>query len=240
MMKRSWTALLLVTAMAPAAALAGPQYTAEEIIEHFSRAPAAGEAAKPATRGVFIGAAGFGSEAGATAAAAQGAGEAATAPQGAAPGGQGAAPLAIPMTGAKAGLAAPTAGGVGAVAAAAPPLPPAEPDPGSYDLLITFDLDSASLTPQARENLDAFVAALQSRALQPYRFSVEGHTDATGPDDYNQALSERRAAAVVDYLVLHGVEPGRLVARGYGEAQPRNAGDPEDAENRRVETRRME
>ncbi len=84
MMKPSWTALLVIAGLAPAAApvsaLAGPQYTAEEIIEHFSHAPAAGNtSAKPVTRGVFIGAAGFGSEAGASAAASQGASGAAAA-----------------------------------------------------------------------------------------------------------------------------------------------------------------
>ena len=112
-------------------------------------------------------------------------------------------------------------------------------DPGSYDLLITFELDSAALTPQARENLDAFVGALRSRALLPYRFLVEGHTDATGPDDYNQKLSERRAASVVDYLVAKGVDGSRVVARGYGESRPRLS-DPEHPENRRVETRRIQ
>ncbi len=143
------------------------------------------------------------------------------------------------MTGAKAGLAAQatsSVGAVGPVALAAPP-PPASSDPGNYDLLITFDFDSATLTPQARENLDAFVAALQSQALQPHRFAVDGHTDAKGSDNYNQRLSERRAVAVVDYLVAHGVDLARLDAHGYGETRPRNAADPEAPENRRVETR---
>jgi outer membrane protein OmpA-like peptidoglycan-associated protein len=257
-MKRSRTALVLLAALPAAllssATLAGPQYTAEEIIEHFSRTPA-DPAAKPATRGVFIGAAGFGSEAGAAAAATQGAtgADAAVAAQQDATGAQtagadagsrmspGDQPLAIPMTGAKAGLATQGGSGVGQVAAATSEPPAASvPDAGSYDLLITFDLDSATLTRQARENLDAFVAALQSRALAPYRFAVDGHTDATGPTDYNQKLSERRAASVVDYLVAHGVEGDRLVAHGYGETRPRLGDNPNDAENRRVETRRIE
>jgi hypothetical protein len=49
---------------------------------------------------------------------------------------------------------------------------------------------------------------------------VQGHTDERGDDDYNLDLSRRRAAAVVDYLVAHGVDPGRLTSRGYGETQP--------------------
>jgi outer membrane protein OmpA-like peptidoglycan-associated protein len=237
MMNRSLSALLLAAAALPAVAVAGPQYTAEEIIEHFSGAPGAGDtAAKPVTRGVFIGATGFGSEAGATAAASQGVSGAAAA---AVPQTSGTESLAIPMTGANAGLASQPAGGVGPVAAAAPPSQAVEQDPGSYDLLITFDFDSATLTPQARENLDAFVAALQSRALQAHRFAVDGHTDAKGSDAYNQELSERRAVAVVDYLVGHGIDGGRLVAQGYGETSPRNA-DPEAPENRRVEARLLE
>ena len=235
-MPRFWTAFLLVAGALPVTALAGPQYSAEEIIEHFTRSPAAGADAspggavvRPATRGVFVGAAGFGSEAGATAASQGGA--AAAGAQAAAAG----EPLALPMTGANAG----TNAGAAAVAAAGQPGTPALNEPAGYDLLITFDLDSATLTPQARENLDAFVAALRSRALQPYRFLVEGHTDATGSANYNQALSERRAASVVDYLVANGIESDRVVSRGYGETRPRMP-DHEHPENRRVETRRIQ
>ena len=244
-MKRSWTVFLfLATGALPLCAFAGPQYSAEEIIEHFTRspAPASGgvegqDTTRPRTRGVFIGAAGFGGEAGAAAAASQGGAAAAASGTESA-----AAPLAIPMTGAKAG----EAGQGGAAAAESAPVAEAgqsgaarPADAGSYDLLITFELDSAALTPQARENLDAFVAALRSRALQGYRFLVEGHTDATGPERYNQNLSERRAASVVDYLVANGVESSRVTARGYGETRPRLA-DPEHPENRRVETRRVQ
>ena len=235
-MKRSWAAFFLAAVALPLTALAGPQYSAEEIIEHFTRSPAPGgggptdgAGAKPATRGVFVGAAGFGTEAGAAAGSQGGAAASATAP------GAGSVPLALPMTGANAAANA----GAGSVAAAAQPGTPTAPEPDGYDLLITFDLDSATLTPQARENLDAFVAALRSRALRPYRFVVEGHTDATGPERYNQRLSERRAASVVDYLVANGVDSSRVDSRGYGETRPRLP-DPEHPENRRVETRRIE
>jgi outer membrane protein OmpA-like peptidoglycan-associated protein len=233
-MTRSWTAFLLAAGALPLTALADPQYSAEEIIEHFTR-PAPGEAGsgqgevRAPVRGVFIGAAGFGTEAGA-AAASQGGAAAAGPAAGAAAG-----PLALPMTGANAAANA----GAGAVAAAGQPGAPTPPGPAGYDLLITFDLDSATLTPQARENLDAFVAALRSRALQPYRFLVEGHTDATGSESYNQRLSERRAASVVDYLVANGIESSRVDSRGYGESRPRLP-DPEHPENRRVETRRIQ
>jgi outer membrane protein OmpA-like peptidoglycan-associated protein len=241
-MKRYWTAFLLAAGVLPPSAYAGPQYSAEEIIEHFTRTPAPGAAGADAadvggrstTRGVFIGAAGFGSEAGAAAAATQGgAAPTGTAPTGTAQAGTADSPLAIPMTGAKAGQ------GTSPLAEAGQPGAPVVTNPASYDLLITFELDSARLTPQARENLDAFVAALRSRALQPYRFLVEGHTDATGPEGYNQRLSERRAASVVDYLVANGIESSRVVSRGFGETRPRLA-DPDHPENRRVETRRFQ
>jgi outer membrane protein OmpA-like peptidoglycan-associated protein len=239
-MTLSWTAFFVAAGALPLTALADPQYSAEEIIEHFSHPPAAeadqsssGAAAKPATRGVFIGAAGFGSEAGA-AAASQG-GAAAAGPAA----GTGPVPLALPMTGANSGAGTVAAAGQTSTTAAPTPPEPAGPEPAGYDLLITFDLDSATLTPQARENLDAFVAALRSRALQPYRFMVEGHTDATGSESHNQRLSERRAASVVDYLVANGIESSRVVSRGYGEIRPRLP-DPDHPENRRVETRRIQ
>lgn len=248
-MKRSWTAFLIAVGALPISALAGPQYSAEEIIDHFMRTPAPGAAGaaqgadEPRVRGVFIGAAGFGNEASA-AAASQGA-AAGDAAQGGAPTGAlteaqaaaqpvaGEAPLALPMTGAGAGQTQAAAG------TGQPTQPPTSSAPGSYDLLITFELDSATLTPQAQQNLDAFVAALRSRALRPYRFSVEGHTDSTGSQAYNQKLSERRAASVVNYLVANGVESSRVMSRGYGETRPRLA-DPEHPENRRVETRRIQ
>lgn len=110
--------------------------------------------------------------------------------------------------------------------------------PGALDLLVTFDLDSARLTEEARRNLDAFIQALAHPALTGLRFAVEGHTDATGPAAHNQALSERRAAAVVDYLAAHGVENARLNAQGFGETRPRTA-NPDAPANRRVETRRL-
>ena len=64
-----------------------------------------------------------------------------------------------------------------------------------------------------------------------------GHTDNTGSETYNQALSERRASAVVDYLVRSGVAQYRLSAEGRGEYEPRdsNATSAGRALNRRVE-----
>jgi OOP family OmpA-OmpF porin len=69
---------------------------------------------------------------------------------------------------------------------------------------------------------------------------VEGHTDSTGADAYNQALSERRANAVLKYLVDAGVPAARLSARGFGESEPVADNDTAEgrAQNRRVVLRR--
>lgn len=186
--------LALFCVVLPAAAAAGPQYSADDIIRFFKRSNAEAPAPAPA-RAISTG----------TAAAEQ--------------------PLAIPMTGAKAGH------GVAASGASA--------GGDQYDLLITFEMDSATLTPQARQNLEAFAQALGDPALAGARFAVEGHTDASGPAGHNLALSRRRAVSVVDYLVARGVDARRLAAAGYGETRPR-AADPQHPDNRRVETRRLQ
>jgi outer membrane protein OmpA-like peptidoglycan-associated protein len=70
------------------------------------------------------------------------------------------------------------------------------------------------------------------------KVEIQGHTDSKGSDSYNLALSDRRAAAVVAYLVTNlGVDPSRLTSRGYGEGMPiaTNDTDAGRALNRRVE-----
>ena len=110
------------------------------------------------------------------------------------------------------------------------------PEPAGLDMLINFDLDSANLTPQARENLDQFAKALNNDKLASARFVVEGYTDARGSEEYNLGLSDRRAEAVTKFLLDRGVAQAKVSAVGMGEAKPR-AADPLDAENRRVEMR---
>jgi outer membrane protein OmpA-like peptidoglycan-associated protein len=110
------------------------------------------------------------------------------------------------------------------------------PKPAGFDMLINFDLDSANLTEQARQNLDEFAKALHNDQLSGARFVVEGYTDARGSDAYNLGLSERRAQAVTEFLYEKGVTQDKVSAVGKGEANPRVA-DPLDAVNRRVEMR---
>ncbi|MDP1027700.1 OmpA family protein [Sphingomonas sp. KR1UV-12] len=102
---------------------------------------------------------------------------------------------------------------------------------------ITFAYDSAAVQPQFQRTLDQ-VAATLSEYNQTY-IDVYGHTDSTGSDAYNQALSERRATAVADYLAGHGVQTARIGTRGYGKTQPIASNDTEDgrAANRRVEVK---
>jgi outer membrane protein OmpA-like peptidoglycan-associated protein len=80
------------------------------------------------------------------------------------------------------------------------------------------------------------VAQTLSSYDQTY-IDVLGHTDSTGSDAYNQALSERRAQSVSDYLAARGVARARIGIRGYGESQPIASNDTDTgrAENRRVE-----
>lgn len=109
-------------------------------------------------------------------------------------------------------------------------------------LRVEFDLGEAALTAQGRRQLDELARAMARPAgnMDKGIFRIEGHTDSRGGDALNQALSERRAEAVVSYLAeAHAVAPSRLEVVGYGETRPLVADDPEAAANRRVEVRRL-
>jgi len=93
----------------------------------------------------------------------------------------------------------------------APPPPPAQ----STSFMVFFDWDRSNITPQAattiRQAADAFKSTGQSRV------TTIGHTDTSGPRDYNMALSLRRANAVKDGLVQQGVPPTAISVMGRGE-----------------------
>lgn len=102
---------------------------------------------------------------------------------------------------------------------------------------INFASGSASLDAPDQATLDQF-AALITQKFGSYRFEVQGHTDDDGSPQANKSLSEKRAAAVKQYLVQkHGVDPGRLQVVGYGESRPlaSNASPEGKARNRRVQ-----
>lgn len=106
--------------------------------------------------------------------------------------------------------------------------------PKGFDMLLTFDLDSARLSEAAEKNLDVISDALIDGRLKAAKFRVEGHTDARGGDKYNMTLSTERAVAVVRYLEKKKVPADRLQAVGFGKSAPRTS-NPFDSENRRVE-----
>lgn len=102
---------------------------------------------------------------------------------------------------------------------------------------VYFDNDSATLRDVSVSKLDKAVATLKSRAS--IKVEVAAHTDSSGSDAYNMALSTRRAASVMNYLVAHGIDASRLTSKGYGESQPvaDNTSKEGRAKNRRVELR---
>jgi outer membrane protein OmpA-like peptidoglycan-associated protein len=102
---------------------------------------------------------------------------------------------------------------------------------------ITFGVDSSNIDPGFRNTLDQ--VSLTLKQYEKTYVDVMGHTDSTGSDAYNQALSERRASAVADYLSSRGVQSARLATRGYGESQPKasNLDAAGRSANRRVEIR---
>jgi len=81
-----------------------------------------------------------------------------------------------------------------------------------------FDFNKAVLRPEGKAKLDEVVA--KSQAIKLEVILAVGHTDRIGSDSYNQKLSEKRAAAVKEYLVAKGIEANRVYTEGKGEKQP--------------------
>jgi peptidoglycan-associated lipoprotein len=100
---------------------------------------------------------------------------------------------------------------------------------------IHFALDRADLSPEARTTLAAKAEIL--RASPNVTLRIAGHADERGSDEYNLALSKRRAAEAKRFLVQQGVDSTRLETVGYGEEQPLDTGatEPAWAANRRAE-----
>jgi outer membrane protein OmpA-like peptidoglycan-associated protein len=100
---------------------------------------------------------------------------------------------------------------------------------------VLFDTASYTLKPAAREKLAKISGVVL--AHPGLNLQIEGHTDAVGTDEYNQQLSENRAAAVRDYLIEQGVAASTVTARGFGKTQPIASNDTPDGrqKNRRVE-----
>ena len=108
--------------------------------------------------------------------------------------------------------------------------------PISLNIHIEFDFDKAEIKPQFHDELRRAAEFIKTHPAP--KILVAGHTDNIGTPDYNQKLSERRAAAVRQYLIDNfGIEADKLVARGYGESRPiaSNATPEGRQENRRTE-----
>jgi len=99
----------------------------------------------------------------------------------------------------------------------------------TFDSEVLFDFDSANIKPGGQTEISRVADVLRQYPQTTIR--VEGHTDASGPEDYNQRLSERRAQAVKKALMQQEVEDWRITTVGYGESQPVSSNP---AANRRV------
>ena len=99
-----------------------------------------------------------------------------------------------------------------------------------------FAFNSAALTDEASRAIDGFLADLKE--TDEAIFLVAGHTDSTGPDDYNYELGQKRAASVARYLTTYkGIDPLRVTSVSYGESAPLvdNAAPEGRHKNRRIE-----
>jgi len=112
------------------------------------------------------------------------------------------------------------------VADATPPPPPpaaaASPKPAggkvTLDADTLFDFDKAVLRPAGIQALDEFLE--KAKGINPEVIIAVGHADRFGSEAYNQTLSEKRAAAVKNYMVSKGIDANRIHAEGKGESQP--------------------
>jgi outer membrane protein OmpA-like peptidoglycan-associated protein len=100
---------------------------------------------------------------------------------------------------------------------------------------ILFGFDKSDLGDDAKKNLNELVQVLDK--YPDTNIEIQGHTDNTGTDEYNQGLSERRANAVAAYIRSNNIKRKRVTIKGYGESAPKYSNDTEDgrSNNRRVD-----
>lgn len=110
---------------------------------------------------------------------------------------------------------------------------------GKVAIQVQFETDQATLLPSSKPQLEQVVAL--SNSEPDLRLSINGHTDNTGNAAHNLALSQRRAAAVRDFIVAAGVDQKRLESSGFGDTQPvaDNTSEESKARNRRVELMKL-
>jgi outer membrane protein OmpA-like peptidoglycan-associated protein len=100
---------------------------------------------------------------------------------------------------------------------------------------VLFDTNEYTLKPGAEDNLGRVADVLIK--YPDFDIDVEGHTDSTGNENYNQWLSEKRAQAVADFFIRDGIDPMRIHTFGYGETRPVATNETPEGrqQNRRVE-----
>lgn len=105
----------------------------------------------------------------------------------------------------------------------------------TFESDVLFPLNSSYLTDRAKGELDNLAEVLEKDGVK--NLIVKGHTDATGTEDYNQWLSERRAESVKNYLVTKGFSKAGITTEGYGQSQPVAPNNTTEGrqKNRRVE-----
>jgi outer membrane protein OmpA-like peptidoglycan-associated protein len=105
----------------------------------------------------------------------------------------------------------------------------------TFDSGLLFELDSYQLQQVTKTNLEQLAKTLNK--YDDTDILIEGHTDSSGEDNYNQSLSEKRAREVEDFLVQQQVKNARISTKGYGEKQPLQPNETEAGRraNRRVE-----
>lgn len=102
---------------------------------------------------------------------------------------------------------------------------------------IFFDLNSSMLKKESENELNMLFTMLQKKP--ELKIEISGHTDSTGGQVFNQSLSEERAEAVRQYLIMQGIDKNRITSRGYGSDKPVSSNESEvgRAQNRRTEMR---
>ncbi|MGK3994144.1 OmpA family protein [Sorangium sp. So ce1024] len=138
-------------------------------------------------------------------------------------------------------------GGRAFTIAGTPPPPPPPPPPEKKRVEVTekqivinekilFEHDKALIRPESHSLLNEVVETIKKH---PHikKIAIEGHASSDGADEHNLKLSDRRAKAVMDYLVQNGVPQSMLTAKGFGETRPIADNDTEEGreKNRRVE-----
>ncbi|NIP44588.1 MAG: OmpA family protein [candidate division Zixibacteria bacterium] len=105
----------------------------------------------------------------------------------------------------------------------------------TFDSGILFEVNKSDLQFEAQQNLTKLAEILNK--YEDTEILIEGHTDSTGPEEYNMDLSIRRANSVGNYLAVQEVSPARFTMMGYGEKQPIAPNETVEGrkQNRRVE-----